>query len=350
MGKLDKGQLERLSSLLKIISPSMQEGNMTCYLQERWRGLCAEGQVRRDVMGNLEFSIIRDESYPTIALVAHADTVCIQITCRQCPGQYRFRSVGLSPHTLLGQKVVVMNEDGCEMDGVVGFDATSQYGQPKGLVFEDLWIDIPGDNDNVFSPGDLAVLHPSVSISESTVTAPGLDDRVGLFIIGEILRHFADTFTDVPVNLICLATVQEEVGLRGSGMFKFSIKPDAVIVLDVDYATDIPTPHREQMGDLHLHKGPGVQRKADNNPKVRQMIKNAANRLGKPLQVSLGRFLYGGTDGTQLQMSRVDDGYAVANMTIPCRYMHSPAETVSHSDVADAVSILCNVIKNFGKE
>lgn len=350
MGKLDKEQLNRLTSLLKIISPSMQEANMTDYLQHQWSGVCQAGKARRDAMGNLEFSIIRNESYPTIALVSHSDTVCVQITCKQCAGQYRFRSVGLSPHTLLGQKVVLVNEEGKEIDGVVGFDATSQYGQPKGLVFEDLWIDIPADNDNEITPGDLAVLRPSVSISESTVTASGLDDRVGLFIIGEILKHFNDTFGDVPVNLICVATVQEEVGLRGSGMFKFSRTPDAVIVLDVDYATDIPTPHREQLGDLHLHKGPGVQRKADNNPRVRQMIKDAAIRLGKPLQVSPGRFLYGGTDGTQLQMSRVDDGYAVANVTIPCRYMHSPAETVSLSDAADAISILCNVIENFSRE
>lgn len=347
MGKLDKDKLNALHVLLEIVSPSMQEDEMLDFLQRQWNEICPSGHVRRDVMGNMEFSIILNDSYPTLALVAHADTVCIQITSCIGNGKYRFRSVGLSPHTLLGQHVIVVTEQGKRFNGVIGFDATSQFGQPKGLVFEDLWIDVPGQDCLEIAPGDLAVISPRVSVADDTITAPGLDDKVGLFIISEVLRYYATNLSETSLNLICVATVQEEVGLRGSGMFKFSSHPDAVIVLDVDYATDIPSPHEDQMGRLWLHHGPGVQRKADNNPGIRQIIKDAAKRIERPLQMSLGRFLYGGTDGTQLQMTREDNGCAIANLTIPCRYMHSPAETVSQLDVVAATDILCALVKDF---
>lgn len=349
MGKLDRESLKRLKNLLEIVSPSMQEDEILDYLREQWSGICPSGRVRHDVMGNLEFSIIQNDSFPTLALVAHADTVCIQITSSIGDGKFRFRSVGLSPHTLLGQQMIVLTEDRKRFDGVIGFDATSQFGQPKGLIFEDLWLDIPGQGQNVMeiTPGDLAVLRPNVSVGESTVTAPGLDDRIGLFLIGEALKYYSENINETNLNLICVATAQEEVGLRGSGMFEFSHRPDAVIVLDVDYATDIPNSHEDQMGRLWLHHGPGVQRKSDNNPEVRRIIKDAADKIEKPLQVSLGRFLYGGTDGTQLQMTRGNKGYAVANLTIPCRYMHSPAETISQIDVVAASDILCCMIDGF---
>ncbi len=324
----------------------MQEGEMQEFLQRQWDIICPSGESKTDALGNLEFSVIKDDSYPTLALVAHADTVCVQITTAIGNGKFKFRSVGLSPHTLLGQQIVVITEDGERLDGVIGFDATSQYGQPKGLIFEDLWIDIPGNDTQKITPGDLAVLRPRVSISNETITSPGLDDRAGLFVMDEVLRWYAENLSNLKLNLICVATAQEETGLRGSGMFNFSHFPDAVIVLDVDYATDIPTPHEDQMGRLWLHHGPGLQRKADNSPKVRKMIMEAAKRIEKPFQISLGRFIYGGTDGTQLQMTRNPKGYSIANFSIPCRYMHSPSETVSQNDIATSIDILCELINS----
>lgn len=346
MTNFDDVRLQRLKTLLEITSPSMQEREMQEFLLREWKEKCPSGEFKTDALGNLEFSVIKDNSYPTLALVAHADTVCVQITSAIGNGKFKFRSVGLSPHTLLGQQIVVITEDGEKFDGVIGFDATSQYGQPKGLIFEDLWIDIPGVDTQKISPGDLAVLRPCISITNKTITAPGLDDRVGLFIMGEALRYYAENLSNLKLNLICVATAQEEVGLRGSGMFNFSHFPNAIIILDVDYATDIPTPHEDQMGRLWLHHGPGLQRKADNSPKIRKMIMESAKGIDKPFQISLGRFLYGSTDGTQLQMTRNPNGYSIANFSIPCRYMHSPSETVSRNDISASIDILCELINN----
>lgn len=337
---------QRLTQLLEIISPSMQEDDMTDFLAETWKTIAPSGTVRKDAIGNLEFSYIHNTSVPTLALCAHADTICIQITCAVGNGKYKFRSVGATPYMLLGQMVVVINEHGEKIDAVVGFDATSQYGQPKGLVFEDLWIDIPDEiSRERVSVGDLAVLKPRyVFYGNDTLSSSTLDDRLGLFIIGEVLRKVVNN--SIPINLICVATAQEEVGLRGSACFEYTQRPDATVVLDVDYATDIPTPHEDQMGRLYLNQGPGIQRKADNSRQLRSIIKELANIHGLPYQISLGRYLYGGTDTTSLQTAREQTGHHIANISIPCRYMHSPVETVSLNDVSAAIDIMVSLARN----
>lgn len=344
MGTLSNNALIRLTSLIDIISPSMQENEMISYLKGKWSEIEATGQVIIDALGNLEFTVRRGDSFPTLALVAHADTICVQITQVVCKGKYKFRSIGCSPQMLLGQSVVIINESGQKFNGVIGFDATSQFGQPKGLVFEDLWLDIPNiEKNKSIEIGDLVVLKPKCTIDGEYITSTSLDDRLGLFIIGEILKWYSES--NISLNLVCVATTQEEVGLRGSLAFKFSHKPNAVIVLDVDYATDIPNPHEDQMGRLYLGQGPGVLRKADNSSLLRNYIKMTASNANIPLQVSLGRFLYGGTDCSSIQVMREVGGLHVANITLPVRYMHSPIETASLSDVANAIDLIKSVIE-----
>lgn len=335
----------RLIKLLEIISPSMQEEKMMEHLAHDWKRIAPYGKVSYDVIGNMEFSCVKNSSFKTVALVAHADTVCIQLT--QCigHGKYRFRSIGVSPYMLLGQPVVIINENGDTVEGVIGFDATSQYGQPKGLIFEDLWVDIPDEAKHKYiTVGDLAVLKPRYSFHENgLISATGLDDRLGLYIIGEVLRKYVRK--NLPVNLVCVSTVQEEVGLRGSAGFKFTSHPDAVIVLDVDYATDVPVSHEDQMGRLYVNAGPGVQRKADNSPYLRMLLQHVAHEKELPVQMNLGRFLYGGTDSSSLQTDRSFRGNVIANLSIPCRYMHSPVELASINDVCHAVEIIAGVME-----
>lgn len=346
---LSENELSRLTALLSIISPSMQEGEMTSYLKADWLSVMPGAEVKVDAIGNLEFSVIRGEDFPTVAIVAHADTICLQLTQQIGAGRYRFRSIGCGPHMLLGQKVVIVNESGQKFAGLVGFDATSQFGQPKGLVFEDLWTDVIDPcNAGAIAPGDLAALSPQCSIEGECIAAAGLDDRLGLFVAGEVLRRYAHS--DASVNLICVATAQEEVGLRGSQAFEFSHRPDGVVVVDVEYATDIPTPHEDQLGRLYLGQGPGVLRKADNSSALRGFIKRIASERKVPLQTSMGRFLYGGTDCSSLQVARNARGCHAANITLPVRYMHSPIETASLSDVANAIDLLASVVKAITKE
>lgn len=345
--KLDSHAFQRLSNLIQIVSPSMNESAMASYLRELWSENKIE--VSTDVMGNIHTSANKEGSIH-IGLVAHMDTITVQISNILPNGMLRFRSIGLGSPTLLGQNVKVLTEKGC-INGVVGFDPTSQYESPKGLTNDDLWLDIGAfDYENATAMvdiGDLAVLTPVINeINDKFISGTGIDDRIGLFIISECLHLFMQN----PHPSVCLhviGTTQEEVGLRGAKIIASQNHLDACFVVDVDYATDTLTPLENQMGALHLGKGVGIHIKSDNNPVLRKIICEIANKKGIAYQKSLGRFVYGGTDATSLQLQC--GGIATMNINIPCRYMHSPVEICHRDDVESAVKLLMCAMNEIGE-
>lgn len=337
----DASAMARLKDLMEIISPSMGEAPMANILRSHWRN--AGAAVRTDVMGNVYATL--GEGYGLkIGVIAHMDTVAVQISNIMPSGLVQLRHIGLRAHTLLGQPMKVMTRNGV-IDGVIGFDPTSQYGQPKGLVDEDLWMDIGASGYEqacqMVEVGDLAVFAPRFAkMGDDYVCGTAIDDRIGLFVMDECLGWFARH--GVEANLHFVGTAQEEVGLRGAAIIAANTPLDACLVLDVDYATDTPTHHENQMGPLRLRHGAGMHIKSDNNPVLRRICKEVAGREGIPCQQSLGRFIYGGTDGTSLQIQQ--RGISVVNINIPCRYMHSPVEMCSIKDVESAVRLLVAVI------
>lgn len=333
--------LVRLGELINIISPSMEERTMSSFLYHHWRDLGAD--VRTDVMGNIHATLGSGNTL-NLGVVAHMDSVAVQVTKILPNGLLQMRHIGIKPHTLLGQPMKVLTRNGV-IEGVIGFDPTSQYGQPKGLVDEDLWMDIGASSYEqackMVELGDLAVFSPRlVEIGQDNLCGTAIDDRIGIFIMNECLKWFATH--DTPINIHFMGTVQEEVGLRGAAVLAANTPLDACFILDVDYATDTLTPHENQMGALYLGKGVGLHRKSDNNPVLREICREVAEKEGIPYQLSLGRFIYGGTDGTSLQIQQ--KGIAVANLNIPCRYMHSPVEICNKLDIESTLQLLISTI------
>lgn len=333
---------ERLKILLSISSPSSEEVQMASYLRNEWSSLGIYN--RTDTLGNI-YGCLHGDKEIRIGLVAHIDTVSLQITNILCNGMLQFRSLGIHPAVLMGQRVTISTPNGNVL-GVVGFDPTSQYGQPKGVIFEDLWIDIgcttKNDSLKLVSFGDFATLDSSYSrFGESYIRSASIDNKIGVFIIAECMRWFASVGS--PLNLCAVGTVQEEIGLRGASVVCENKKLDGCFVVDVDYATDTPTPHNDQLGELRLGQGVGLHRKADNNIVLRNIVVNVANEQNIAYQVSLGRYMCGGTDTSTLQLSK--SGVATVNINIPCRYMHSPSEVCSIADVQSAINLLIATIQ-----
>lgn len=333
----DESACKRFEALTAIVAPTTDEVPVADYLRESWAG--EDTMISTDVMGNVH-AVLRSPDTLKVGMVAHMDSVAVQITKILPNGMLLFRPVGLRPHILLGQPVVVLTANGY-VHGVVGFDTTSQYGQPKGLVVEDLWIDIfaqsADDAGRLVSVGDFAVLEPRFRIeNDGFISATSVDDRVGIFILTECLHYFRKCRPQVELHFF--GSVQEEISIRGANTLLSQNPLDVCLVVDVDYATDIPTPHEEQMGRLWLGKGVGLHRKADNNPVLRRLFAETAITNEIPYQVSVGRSIAGGTDSCVIQLS--GRGVATLNINIPCRYMHSPVEVCHRNDVESAINLI----------
>ncbi len=85
-----------------------------------------------------------------------------------------------------------------------------------------------------------------------------------------------------------------------------------------------------------------MHRKADNNIVLQQIVQNVAKENGLPYQISLGRRIYGGTDASVLQLQQ--NGIAIMNINIPCRYMHSASEVCDIRDIETTVNLLIKAI------
>lgn len=348
--QFDQVALQRFEELIDIASPSTEETGMANTLRGWWQEYA--GDIITDVMGNVHTAIFakdrRNGQRLNLGVVAHMDTVAVQVTNILPNGMLQIRPIGLQPYTLLGQPMKVLTNNGV-ISGVIGFDPTSQYGQPKGLVIDDLWLDIGAsksdDARQLVEVGNLAVLEPRiVEMGNNYLCGAGIDDKIGIFVLNECMNWFAEH--SVPVNLHFIGTVQEELGLRGANTAISNLALDACIVIDVDYATDTPASHENQMGSLSLGKGVGLHAKADNNPVLRRIAKEVAAKEQIPYQMTLGRFTYGGTDASPLQIQ--NGGVATLNVNIPCRYMHSPVEMCHKSDIESAIRLIISLVEELG--
>ena len=162
-----------------------------------------------------------------------------------------------------------------------------------------------------------------------------MDDRIGAFVLLEVLRVLAKKKLNVAVYGV--TTVQEEVGLRGAVTSTYGCKPHAGIAIDVGWATDHPNGEGDRYGHVKIGGGPILDRGPNINPVVFRGLSDAAKKRTIPLQHrAMPRGT--GTDANAMQLSH--GGVATAIVGIPNRYMHTPVELVSIHDVERAVALL----------
>ena len=165
--------------------------------------------------------------------------------------------------------------------------------------------------------------------------SPAMDNRTGVWVVVEALRRSAEL--NPTCGFYAVATVQEEIGLRGARTAAHSIDPHIGIAVDVTHATDCPTVAKNQNGDIALGGGPVIVRGPNVNPEVNARLKRLANEHEVPFQQkALGRAAP--NDSNPLQVTR--GGVAAGLVAIPNRYMHSAVETICLDDLENAADLL----------
>jgi endoglucanase len=148
-------------------------------------------------------------------------------------------------------------------------------------------------------------------------------------------------------TVYAVGTVQEEVGLRGATTAAFGIYPDVGIALDVTVAGDVPGV-REIEAPIKLGKGPTIEI-ADMgliaHPKVVRLLVDTAEENKIPYQLETG--LPGGTDASRISLTR--EGVPSGTISIPTRYIHSPASLLSLNDAEKAAKLTVAAVQKIPK-
>ena len=302
-------------------------------------------EVRSDALGNV-IAIKRGQGGPRVMLAAHMDEIGFLVRHVEDKGFLRLQPVGgFDARALFAQRVHVHTRDGA-LRGVLNAETKPIHllGDEKPAVpgVESYFVDLGLPAETVkqrVRVGDMVTMERATEEIGDCVTSKALDDRVGVFVMIEALRHLRAHVAEV----VAVATVQEEVGLRGAAPAGYSVEPALAIAIDITLAMDIAG--SEERAAI-TRSGQGAALKIMDSsllcdPRIVEAFRTIAEREGIAYQMEILPF--GGTDAGGIQ--RVRAGVPSFTLSVPTRYVHTVNEMASTADIAAAYTVLARFLE-----
>jgi endoglucanase len=304
-------------------------------------------EIKVDKLGNL--ICVKNGSEFKEMVCAHMDEIGFMVKSIDDKGFIRFAPIGgWFSQIALGQRVILHGSKG-KVYGVIGCKpphVMKDEERKKAVEFKDMFIDIGAESrDEVIEMGieigtPITIDRELVKIGNK-VTGKALDDRAGLAVMIEALKR-----TKSDATIYAVATVQEEVGLKGARVSAFAIEPDVALALDVCVATDFPGAESVHM-DIKLGKGPAITivdasgRGLIATKNIVKWLRETAEKYNIPYQLEVAEG--GTTDATAIQLTK--SGIPSGVVSIPARYIHSPVEVVDIRDLESSANLVARALE-----
>lgn len=300
-----------------------------------------------DVMGNVIGRKKRDAGRK-VMVAAHMDEIGFYVKFIEDKGFLRLQAVGgFDPRQLFAQRVLVHVQGGDALPGVLTYTTkpthlltAEEAGKAPKIenFFVDLGLPSEAVRENV-RVGDFVTMDRGLMECGDVVVSKAIDNRVGVFVLLETLKRLKQ----IEVDLYAVATVQEEVGLRGAGTSAFSITPDVSIALDTTLACDYPG---NADADAVTRLGEGVAIKImDSSLICHPRLVDHFRTLAEDRKISHQMEILprGGTDAGAMQRSA--GGNVSMTLSIPTRYIHTVNEMAHKQDIEAAIDLLVAYIE-----
>ncbi|MCL2126194.1 MAG: M20/M25/M40 family metallo-hydrolase [Oscillospiraceae bacterium] len=332
--------------LCSLNGPSGFEGPVAARVREMLGEFMDETWI--DTMGNVIG--VRRCGIPNarkLLLDAHIDEIGLVVTGAE-EGFLRFASIGgLDVRMLPASGVEILTDP--PRYGVIATlppHVLKKEDTAGVMGIEDLFIDVGLTQEEAEAAvplGTPGVLSCGVrSIDEQMMVGKAFDDRAGFVAILRAVELLA--YVKLDFDLFVMASVQEEVGVRGAAPGVYAVAPDWSFVVDVDFAKTPDTKPFEVRaalgGGVIISSGPNM------SPSLTKLAIETAKQMEIKHQLSVEPGGNSGTNARAIQISR--EGVATALLGIPLRYMHSPRELVSLEDIECTARLLCEMTKRVG--
>ena len=322
---------------------------------EAYKKYCDSVSV--DVIGNVIGKLGDGEK--TIMLAGHYDQIGFMVSFVDDKGYAHFRNVGgWDPRVAYGNRVKIWTGESPEnyVLGVIGtkaahlIDAKDREKVPK---ITDMRIDFGAkDKEEALKMGVNigCTVTPDTNLAylgkegADLVIAPAFDD---ICAVASFLVALDELAKNPPkgATVYAVATVQEEVGLRGATVSGYNLDPWCSIAVDVTHAV-APGVEPARVQGVKLGEGPVIAMGANFTKALWNMMKKAAEDKDIPYQ-TVGIPGGSGTDAWALQMQR--GGRISGLVSVPNRYMHSPNEVVSIKDLENIGKLLAETIRRLAE-
>ncbi len=342
-----KSLLEKLSNAHGI---SGWEGSIQQIVKEEIAPYVDE--IRLDKLGNLIAT--KKGVAPSIMIDAHADEIGLMVKHVDEKGFLRFiRIGGWFDQTLLNQRVVIHTRSG-PIIGVIGCKpphVMKDEDRKKVIEARDMFIDIGCTSQKevealgILSGTPVSIDRTFATLQGDRVTGKAFDNRAGLIIMIEALKR-----TKSKSTIYAVAAVQEEVGLKGAKVAAYSLDPDLAIATDVTIPGDHPGIEKKD-APIEMGKGPVIVvadasgRGLMATPQIIEWMAGTAREFEIPVQLEASEG--GTTDGTSIYLTK--SGIPTGVISVATRYIHSPVEVLSISDIEKAADLVARCLETAGR-
>ncbi len=313
------------------------------------------GDIEEDNMGSLICKKAGKDASPKIMLAGHMDEVGFMVKHISSNGFIKFTTLGgWWDQVLLSQRVAIKTRKG-DVIGVIGAKPPhllSQDERNKVVARKQMYIDIGATSEKDVEKAGVRVGDPIVPVSEFTVLAnpktymsKAFDDRVGCAVVVSALGSLKKTH---PNTLYGVATVQEEVGVRGATTSVDMVNPDIAIILESDIAGDVPGIKPDE-SSTKFSGGPSLllyDARMIPNLKLRDIVIDTAKKNKIPLQFTTMEG--GATDGSVIHLHK--SGVPTVVLGVPSRHIHSHNSIIHRDDFDNTVKLLKAVVQKLDKK
>lgn len=341
--------LDLLRDLCAAPSPTGFEGAVQAVVRQRLKAL---GTPEGDPLGNV-WATVTGSGAADVAVTAHADQIGLIVTYVDEHGFLSFDKIGgVDPQLLPGRNLVVHGKGG-PVNGVVGrkpsHKITSEE-RAKAADISEQWLDIGCTTRDealaLVQVGD-PITFPAafLPLAGGRYASPAFDNRAGVYVCLRALEHYAES--SGAADLTALLTVHEETTCMGAKALAMRRRPDVIIVIDVDFASDDPGMDAKKLGgEVRLGGGPVVHRGAAGNLALTDLAIEVAGEESIPVQVKA----VPGATSTDAEELMAAGSAATLSISIPLRNMHSAFEVIQPDDAEAVARLVAALTRRLGAD
>ncbi len=330
--------MKLLEQLTQTPGVAGREERIRELIKKEMESFCDE--VRTDALGSL-IGLKKGSGKGKIMLAGHMDEIGFLVKHIDDNGFIRLQPVGgFDPRTLVNQRVVVHGRDdliGNLSPSTKPIHILTEEEKKKQPQVKDFFVDLGFPAEQVKEKveiGDPVTLRQEFARIGNNFSSKAMDDRAGILVMLEAVKKLDRH----PADIYLVATVQEEVGLRGALTTSFGIVPDLGLALDVTLAADYPGGEEPE----YVTKlGQGVAIKIMDSASIsdHNLVKSLREiARSEEITHQMEILPRGGTDAGGIQLSRA--GIPVVPLSVPCRYVHTVNEMVNRGDLEAGINLL----------
>jgi endoglucanase len=344
-------QGDETQQLLQVLAdapgPSGFEEPVRKIMVDRMRSLA--DKLSYDGLGSV--IAVQGSSGPRIMVDAHMDELGGVIRRVTDDGYLTMQMLGgWLDQALVDQRWTIIGSKGAvrAVTGIRDIHIVPQEERTKVYPRDWIFLDVGAKNAAEvaamgLAPGDPVAPDAPFAVMNGTQNylGKGWDDRVGCAVVIEAMKRLAHT--PHANQIFWVATVQEEIGLRGAHTATEVVKPDIGIAIEGGVTRDAPKVGAEEAQEK-LGAGPAIflyDSSALPNRKFVSLVTQTARAKGIPLQTDLIQGY--GDDSAEIQKS--NGGVPTVNLVVPVRYTHSHNGIMNRGDFDHMVDLLVAVLQ-----